>query len=430
MAAARSDAVVPSSDRLRYAPLGPDDLRVFHGLIQDEYVRRYMLDGGVMTEDWSAARIRDSEALFARRGVGVWLARERESGELVGFTGFFEFAPPEREPQLMYALFERFAGRGYTTEMARAAVARARERGFPHVIAEADEVNAASLRVLEKLGFARVATLPGAFGNMFRLRLAWSATHDELVGQLRALGVEPGGVLLVHTAFSKVAPVDGGPRGLIDALRYALGPDGTLVMPSMCDDDEHPFDATSFSCRALGIVADTFWRLPGVLRSDSPHAFAAVGPRAAEITLPHPVDIPHGPDSPPGRVHAADGQVLLLGVGHDANTSVHLAELLAGVRYRRPAHSTILRHGRPIRIDYGENDSCCARFALLDDWLEPPGEPARQRRGTVGHAEARLVRSRDIVAAAVAHLEENETIFLHAPGVDAECDEARGSLPA
>jgi RimJ/RimL family protein N-acetyltransferase len=126
MAAARSDAALPSSERLRYAPLGPDDLRAFHRLIQDEYVRRYMLDGGVMTEDWSAARIRDSEALFARRGVGVWLARERESGELVGFTGFFEFAPPEPEPQLMYALFERFAGRGYTTEMARAGLARAR----------------------------------------------------------------------------------------------------------------------------------------------------------------------------------------------------------------------------------------------------------------------------------------------------------------
>jgi len=90
-------------------------------------------------------------------------------------------------------------------------------------------------------------------------------------------------------------------------------------------------------------------RLPGVLRSDSPHAFAAVGPRAAEITLPHPVDVPHGPDSPPGRVHALDGQVLLLGVGHDSNTSVHLAELLAGVRYHRAAHSTILRDGRPTR---------------------------------------------------------------------------------
>src|SRR3954467_9828279 len=132
--------------------------------------------------------------------------------------------------------------------------------------------------------------------------------RDEIVGQLRALGVELGGVLVVHTAFSKVAPVVGGPGGLIEALRAALGPEGTLVMPSMCDDDERPFDFRWSSCRGLGVVADTFWRLPGVLRSDSPHAFAAIGPGAAQITAPHPIDVPHGPDSPPGRVHALDGQ--------------------------------------------------------------------------------------------------------------------------
>jgi aminoglycoside N3'-acetyltransferase len=251
--------------------------------------------------------------------------------------------------------------------------------------------------------------------------------RGELVEQLRALGVAPGGVLIVHTAFSKVGPVDGGPRGLIDALGAALGPDGTLVMPSMCDDDEHPFDVKTFSCRALGIVADTFWRLPGVMRSDSPHAFAAIGPHAAAITAPHPVVVPHGPDSPPGRVHALDGQVLLLGVGHDANTTIHLAELLAGARYRRAAHSTVVRDGRPIRVVYGENDSCCERFAQLDGWLEPEG---KQRRGLVGHAEARLARSRDIVAAAMTHLASDELIFLHPPGVDAECDEARASVPA
>ena len=169
--------------------------------------------------------------------------------------------------------------------------------------------------------------------------------------------------------------------------------------------------------------------MPGVLRTQ-PAAFAAIGPRAAEITAPHPVDIPHGPDSPPGRVHALDGQVLLLGVGHDADTTIHLGELLAGVRYRRRAHATILRDGRPLRVEYGENDSCCARFALVDGWLEAEGGRTLQRRGTVGHAEARLARSRDIVAAVTARLRQDETTFLHPPGVDAECDEARASLPA
>ena len=248
----------------------------------------------------------------------------------------------------------------------------------------------------------------------------------DLVAQLLALGVERGGVLVVHTAFSKIGPVDGGPGGFIDALRAALGADGTLVMPSMSDDDERPFDPASSPCAGMGVVADSFWRLPGVRRSDSPHAFAAIGPRAPAITAPHPVDVPHGPDSPVGRVHAVDGQVLLAGVGHDANTTIHLAELLAEVRYRLPAHATILRDRRPTRVDYAENDCCCARFALVDEWLEAEG---RQRRGPLGHGEARRARARDVVAVVTARLEADELAFLHQRGVDAECDAARASVP-
>jgi len=50
------------------------------------------------------------------------------------------------------------------------------------------------------------------------------------------------------------------------------------------------------------------------------------------------------------------------------------------------------------------------------------------RSRTRGHAEARLTRSRDIVEVALGRLRENETIFLHAVGVDIECDEVRASL--
>ena len=67
-------------------------------------------------------------------------------------------------------------------------------------------------------------------------------TRAHLVRQLLDMGVQPGGVLVVHTAFSKVRPVEGGPEGLIAALREALGPAGTLVMPGMTEDDDHPFD--------------------------------------------------------------------------------------------------------------------------------------------------------------------------------------------
>jgi len=251
------------------------------------------------------------------------------------------------------------------------------------------------------------------------------STH-EVARQLTDLGVRPGGIVLVHTAFSSVGPIDGGPQGLIAALREALGPDGTLVMPSMSNDDDRPFDAATTACAGMGIVAETFRTLSGVLRSNSPHAFAAVGPRAAEITADHPLDVPHGLDSPVGRVYAADGQVLLLGIGHDANTTIHLAETMAGVRYRRSKYVTVLRDGRRVRHPYDEIDHCCQNFDLLDPWLDLA---RRQVRGVVGHAEARLMRSHDVVETAIGHLRQNETVFLHPTGVDHECDEARASIP-
>lgn len=248
---------------------------------------------------------------------------------------------------------------------------------------------------------------------------------SQLTQQLLALGVTPGGVLLVHCAFSKVKPVENGPVGLITALEIALGPDGTLVMPSMTDDDNQPFDPRVTPCLGMGVVANTFWQLPKVLRSDSPHAFAARGPEAVRITAPHPVDVPHGLDSPVGRVYELNGQVLLLGVGHDANTTVHLAEYLAGVRYRRKKHVLLVKNGQPRRFDYEEIDHCCQNFRLVDEWLEAS---KLQRRGKVGYAEARLVRSRDLVKVVIEQLQRNETVFLHPVGVDEECDEARASL--
>jgi aminoglycoside N3'-acetyltransferase len=253
--------------------------------------------------------------------------------------------------------------------------------------------------------------------------------REELVDQLQALGVERGGVLLVHTSFRGVRPVADGPGGLIAALRKAVGEEGTLVMPSWSGDDDSPFDFRTTSAAAdLGVTADTFWRLPGVLRSDHCFAFAAAGPHAPEIIadpLPLPLP-PHRPESPVGRVYEMDGQVLLIGVGHDANTTLHLAELLAHVPYRVPKHCTVRREGATVRQDYEENDHCCERFALADGWLRQAG---RQREGRVGHAAARLARSRDIVAAALERLAADPLVFLHPPSAGCfECDAARSTV--
>jgi RimJ/RimL family protein N-acetyltransferase len=159
------------SARLRYRPLGQPDLDAFHALVRDEHVRRYLLDGQLLPRAWSEARARASEALFAERGVGLSLAYERTGGALVGFCGFMVVTEGQG-PELVYALTERFTGRGYATEMGRTCVAQARAAGLGEIRAGVDEVNVASMRVLEKLGFQRVDVEQGAFGNLLSLRLA------------------------------------------------------------------------------------------------------------------------------------------------------------------------------------------------------------------------------------------------------------------
>ena len=244
--------------------------------------------------------------------------------------------------------------------------------------------------------------------------------------QLRAIGVRAGGVLLVHTSFRAVRPVEGGPLGLLRALREALGPDGTLVMPTMTD-GASVFDRRSTPSDGMGIVAELFWRQPGVQRSGHPGAsFAAEGPQAARICADQPLAPPHGPDSPVGRVHDLDGQVLLLGVQSSESTTLHLAEAMADVPYA-VCHPCVVEVGGVAQTQLiPETDHCCVRFRLVDEWLR-----ARDllRKGRVGHAPALLYRARDATALACARLAADPLVFL-CPSADAcaECDAARASV--
>ncbi|MGH7856298.1 MAG: AAC(3) family N-acetyltransferase [Candidatus Binatia bacterium] len=252
------------------------------------------------------------------------------------------------------------------------------------------------------------------------------SSRATLVTQLRDLGVEPGSVLLVHTAFGSIAPVDGGPDAFIDALVEARGPEGTLVMPSWTDEDDEPFDPLSTDVEDhLGVVADTFWRRPGVVRGDHPFAVAALGPLADEVAGAPFVLPPHGPGSGIDRVHDLDGWVLLAGVDHDANTTIHLAELAAGAPYRQPKHITVLEDGGPKRIDYGENDSCCRGFVMAGGWLRGRG---LLREGLLAGGRGMLARSRDVVATVVDELRDDPCRFLCERGTCDECDRSWASV--
>ena len=64
-------------------------------------------------------------------------------------------------------------------------------------------------------------------------------TVSRIAAQVSALGVRPGGVLLVHSSLSSMGHVEGGAETAIQALLQALGPMGTLLMPALSYDSVH-----------------------------------------------------------------------------------------------------------------------------------------------------------------------------------------------
>ena len=58
-------------------------------------------------------------------------------------------------------------------------------------------------------------------------------TKDQIARDLRALGLENGDVVLMHSALSALGEVEGGADTVIDALLAVIGKEGTLAMPTM-----------------------------------------------------------------------------------------------------------------------------------------------------------------------------------------------------
>ena len=258
-------------------------------------------------------------------------------------------------------------------------------------------------------------------------------TIDMLKADLSALGVLPGMTLLVHSSLSALGWVVGGPVDVILALEDLLGPDGTLIMPTHTNHLSDPADWNNppvpqnwweiirqamppyqpdlTPTRGMGAIVEAFRGQHSVRRSDHPHfSFAAWGKHAADITQPQPLDFGLGDDSVLARIYRLDGRVLLLGVGHDSNTSLHLAEYRADFPGKRTVQMGVplLQNGRRQwgvyqDIDLDETDfvTIGAQFAR---------DTGLVIEGRVGQAVACLMPQRPLVDYAVRWMADNRQI--------------------
>ena len=160
--------------------------------------------------------------------------------------------------------------------------------------------------------------------------------EDALTAQLRALGVDGRAPLMVHASLRRLGPVEGGAKGVVEALLAALTPGGTLVMPLGSEGDE-PFDPlTSRAELEIGTLAEVFRKHPETRVNDHPAArFGAIGPQSGEILEPIPLHDYYGPGSPLSRFVEMGGGVLRLGADPDTVTVTHWAEYLADLPEKR-----------------------------------------------------------------------------------------------
>ncbi len=117
-------------------------------------MRRFLFDDRKISCEDARDFLARSEECFRGEGYGLWLFFERGQDSVGGFAGLLR--SPAREASLMFGTRPDLWGRGYAVQAASAVLTFAfEELGLTRVVADVDEPNVASIRVLEKLGMSR-----------------------------------------------------------------------------------------------------------------------------------------------------------------------------------------------------------------------------------------------------------------------------------
>jgi aminoglycoside 3-N-acetyltransferase len=207
---------------------------------------------------------------------------------------------------------------------------------------------------------------------------------------------------VVHSSFRRLRRILDTPDEAIDAILECLGPAGDLVLPTFNYTSPLPepcYDPEETPART-GIIVEIGRKRPEARRSLHPtHSVAVIGPHAEELTRGHLEGRALGIDSPLDRLARSGGKVLLLGVGHTSNSTIHVAEEHAGVpkvplsdplpraRVRRPDGSMI-EH----RLD--PSPSCGIAFGGAEYVLRREG---LIRDARAGSCRVQLMHGQDVI---------------------------------
>ena len=252
---------------------------------------------------------------------------------------------------------------------------------------------------------------------------------QDLLAAFRELGMQPGMTVMVHTSLSSMGYVCGGASMVIEALLDTVDSEGTIMMPtqswknldpevgvhSEVNEDEWQvirdnwpaYDKRTTPTQTMGAVAELFRQWPDSLRSDHPaRSITANGKYAVYLTENHNLSNIFGDGSPIGRLYDLDGYVLLIGVGYDKNTSLHLADARADYpsKHLTTEHSAVMENGKRVWKAYDTLYVDGEDFIQIGEAFEQEHTVSKVQ---LGNATLRLMRQRELVDFAVRWIEKH-----------------------
>jgi len=155
--------VLIETERLVIRPLLLSDCQGMFEMDSDPEVHKYVGNEPVKTLERSREVIEMVRQQYESFGIGRWAVIEKATNDFAGWTGFKYMAGPINKHSNFYdfgyRLARRFWGIGYATEAGKEALDYGvRAYDFKDIYAMTDIDNAASRRVLDKLGFNHIET--------------------------------------------------------------------------------------------------------------------------------------------------------------------------------------------------------------------------------------------------------------------------------
>lgn len=266
-------------------------------------------------------------------------------------------------------------------------------------------------------------------------------TGEDIAQGLQSLELDIASCVMVHTSLSAFGHVEGGAGTVCRALLRTCG---TVMMPAFTFDssglpfappgllrpnnayfnaqswdefDTSVHDTRPFSSNApvdddIGVIPETFRHLPDIHRSCHPlMSFAASGIEAIRLVDSQQLVSPLAPIQ---VLADLDGDILLLGVGHWANTAIHLGEQITG-------RSRFWRYGviaDDIWVELPNLPGSSSGFASLDDALNPVAQTM------IGSCLARRFKVRDVLRRVKEMIEDDPAALLDLQNLEDERVEA------